>query len=191
MILIAEGTTDSSASVQKLPPVTTPIKQEDLLSLFKTRRPNESVLDLWNKTTFSNRPFDPKNSFAREMLIENLLYMAKNTPYSEAKTVEMISENIKANYKTDEDRLNFLSALSSRLYRTYNNARNPFYNTSTHNPENRPISKGDMTINQLFAGAADFNAFDGGVCNDISEAVAMIGEKLFQTKDVLIVNSRP
>ena len=75
------------------------------------------------------------------------------------------------------------------MYRNYNSARNPGYNNSTHNPNQVPLPAGDLSLNEMLSAASSFNEFGGGVCNDISEVVAMVGQELFPDHDVLAVNS--
>lgn len=132
---------------------------------------------------------DPNSQRGREVVIESLVLASSQSNLSEKELTNKLSETISDIYKNDEEKFNSLSALSLRLYRSYNDARNPGYNNSNTNPMDKELPSGDLTLNQLMKGAAEFNEFQSGICNDISEAVAMIGEKMFPDKDVLTINA--
>lgn len=91
-------------------------------------------------------------------------------------------------YTDEEDRYKLLSQLSIRLNANYNDARNPGSNNSSFNPKGLAIPEGDISTQELFKAAVERNSFNGGVCNDISEVVAQVGEHLFPDKDVLVLN---
>lgn len=133
--------------------------------------------------------FDPKTPIGQELFIEALVQAAAKSSLKEKELTKSMSDIIASTYKSDEERFKALSAFSLRLYRNYNNARNPGYNNRSNNPQSIPLPEGALTANQLIEAAASFNEFGGGVCNDISEKVAMIGEHLFPDRDVLTVNA--
>lgn len=139
------------------------------------------------KATYTNVSSDP--SAAHKAYAENVLAFAAKSNLSEPKLAAAMAGMIRNQYASDEDRYNALAALSARLEENYNNARNPGFNNKKNNPNNKPLPSGDITLNQMTKAAFDWSKFDGGVCNDIAESVALVAEQLFPTKDVLIVNS--
>ena len=147
--------------------------------------------DIW-KSGWLQTPtteFDPNSEMGRELVIESIVHASANSQLSETDLSRQIAGIIGSVYTTEESKYNALSALSLRLYRNYNNARNPGYNNPKNNPFNAELPAGDMTVNELMNSAAEFDVFNGGVCNDISEVVAQVGEHLFPDKDVLTINS--
>jgi hypothetical protein len=146
--------------------------------------------DIWNSGRFDvpNPEYDPSTGLGKELFIEALVHAAAKSNLDEKQLSKAMSSVIENTYKTTEEKFNILSVLSLRLYRNYNNLRNPGSNTSKANPYNIPIPEGDMSLNDILKGASNFNEFEGGVCNDVSEAVALVGEHLFPDKDVLVIN---
>lgn len=108
---------------------------------------------------------------------------------SEKELSKQIASAIGGVAKTDEEKYQMLSILSERLYHNYNRARNPGYNNSTNNPNGEALPSGSLSLSSIFTAAANQEMSKGGVCNDISEAVAKIGEELFPEKDVLVINA--
>lgn len=147
--------------------------------------------DIWNSGMFStpSLQFDPHSAMGKELFLESLVHASAKLQLSEKDLTAQMASVIAQTYKSDEEKFNILSALSLRLYRNYNTARNPGYDNMANNPSNFDLPPADMSMNDMIRGAALFNDFQGGVCNDISESVAQIGEILFPDKDVLVVNS--
>lgn len=147
--------------------------------------------DIWTSGYF-NTPspeFDPNTALGRELLIESIVHASAKSTLSETDLSRQIASTIGSVYTSEESRFNALSALSLRLYRNYNNARNPGFDNPKNNPFGVELPPGDMTINELMKSSSEFDVFQGGVCNDISEVVAQVGEHLFPDKDVLTINS--
>lgn len=152
----------------------------------------ERAKNMWESGYISNLPsqkFDIGTPLGRELWTESLVQAASNSTLSEADLSRNIAGVISTTFKTDEQKFQALSALSTRLYRNYNTARNPGFNNSKNNPFQAILPEGDMTINSLLNASSSYDVFNGGVCNDISEAVAQVGEHLFPDRDVLTVNS--
>lgn len=151
----------------------------------------ERARDLWT-AGWLNTPttdFDPNSPMGRELVIESIVHASANSELSENDLSRQIAGVIGSVYTTEEAKYNALSALSLRLYRDYNNARNPGYDNPKNNPFGVELPAGDMSLNDLMSSASAFDVFQGGVCNDISEVVAQVGEHLFPDKDVLTINS--
>lgn len=149
------------------------------------------VTDIWKSDRIStpSKDFDPNSILGKELVIEGILQTAAKSNLNEKDLSRSIAETISGIYKTDEEKYQALSKLSSRLYRNYNDPRNPGSNTSDLNPDNKELPSGDISLNDMMKAAADFDPSRGGVCNDISESIIMIGENLFPNKDVLAINS--
>jgi hypothetical protein len=147
--------------------------------------------DIWNSKLIAppSETFDPHSKMGQEIFIEGLVQASAKSTLGEKELTKKMADIIKTTYGKDEERFNALSALSLRLYRNYNTARNPGYDNPKNNPFAAVLPKGDMSANDIVKAASAFNVFQGGVCNDISETVAMVGEHLFPDKDVLTVNS--
>jgi hypothetical protein len=193
VIMVVEGSSEKSES-EKLTSQLKYLTDDQLKQDFNNRSPaltSEEILqtsdEVWRK--YQKGPIDPHSGFGRELMIESIVRASQNTHLSEQDLAKGIASIIRENTSSENERYDFLSALSSRLYRNYNIARNPGFNNSENNPENQPLPEGDMSLMDILKGAANFNSFDGGVCNDISEAVAIIGTELFPEKDVLLINS--
>lgn len=127
----------------------------------------------------------PKTTYASELLT----YANANNKLSEKALVQALANHIKGRFKTDEERYEALAAFSERLSLNYNDARNPGFNTKKNNPDKKPLPSGALTVNEMTKAAFDWSKFDGGVCNDIAETVAKVGEQLFPGKDILTLNS--
>lgn len=132
---------------------------------------------------------DYKSAKGQEFFVESLIQSAAHSGLSESEMIGRMTSIIEKHYQTEEEKLNLLSALSSRFYRNYNTARNPGKNNSKHNPDDMPLPEGAISFVDMVKAAGEFDEFSGGVCNDITETVAKIGEKLFPDKDVLAVNA--
>lgn len=151
----------------------------------------QRAADVWNSGWFTppSSTFDPKSAIGKELFVESLVHAAAQSSLNEADLSRNMASIIGKTYTTDEEKFNVLSALSLRLYRNYNSSRNPGYDNPKNNPFDADLPAGDITLNNMMKAASEFNVFQGGVCNDISEAVAQVGEHLFPDKDVLTVNS--
>jgi hypothetical protein len=147
--------------------------------------------EIWNAGSLPipSKKFDKNSTLGKDLITEGILYTASKSSLNEKDLARSIAETIAGIYTTDEERYQALSKLSSRLYLNYNDPRNPGSNNSILNPDNSVLPSGDLSLNQMFKAAANFDPMNGGVCNDISESIALIGEKLFPDKDVLAVNS--
>jgi hypothetical protein len=200
VIVVAEGNSPTG-EVSVLQPQTTLIHTNDLRALLEKVPPGpeskgldkNSLLnrstEIWNQIpALHESAFSPLTPIGREVFIESLVQASSQTNLSEMELTQSLAKVIGEVYKTEEERYDALSTLSLRLYRTYNTSRNPGYNNPKNNPYDAPLPKGDMTVNELMKSTAEFSVFDSGVCNDITEAVAMVGEILFPDKDVLTVN---
>lgn len=151
----------------------------------------ERATDLWKSGWFTTPTveFDPKSAMGQELFIESLVHAAAQSDKNEADLSREIASVIGQTYKTDEEKYKLLSAFSLRLYRNYNTSRNPGYDNPKNNPFDADLPAGDISLNQMMKAASEFNVFQGGVCNDISESVIQVGQHLFPDKDVLAVNS--
>lgn len=147
--------------------------------------------EIWRAETYapSSNELDLNSFVGKDLVVESLLHVAAKTNLKEKDLSHALAETISGLYQTDEEKYQILSKISSRLYRNYNDPRNPGYNTATLNPNNAPLPPGDLTLNEMLQAASAFDPTKGGVCNDVSESVMMIGEELFPDKDVLSVNS--
>lgn len=202
VILVAEGNTKVS-ELEILPGQRGQLHTNDLKLLMKLVPQNKNstgltfdaitqrASDVWTSGLIDtpSSGFDPKSPLGQELLIESIVHASAGSNLNENDLTRSIAGVINSAYTTDQEKLGALSALSLRLYRNYNNARNPGYDNSKNNPFDADLPAGDLTANEMFKAASDFNVFQGGVCNDISETVAMVGEHLFPEKDVLTVNS--
>lgn len=200
--IVAIGSTEQS-EVEVLPGQKVQFKTLDLQSLvidvptsaegqnLDTKSVTKRAKELWDSGRFTppSKDFDLKHPIGKELFIEGLVQAAAKSNLNEKDLSKTMAHIIRDTYKSDEERYQAISAYSLRLYRNYNTARNPQYNNIKNNPFNVPLPEGDLTANQLVSAAARFSVFEGGVCNDVSEAVAMVGEHLFPEKDVLTVNS--
>jgi hypothetical protein len=147
--------------------------------------------EIWysGKLPTPSKDFDPNSILGKDLITEGILYTASKSNLNEKDLAKSIADTIAGIYTTDEEKYQALSKLSARLYLNYNDPRNPGSNNSTLNPENIELPPGDLSLNQMFRAASNFDPMSGGVCNDISESIIMIGQELFPNKDVLAVNS--
>lgn len=147
--------------------------------------------EIWNSGWFKvpSPTFDPNSAMGKELFVESLVHASAQSTLSESELTRSIASTIARTYTTEEQKFNVLSALSLRLYRNYNTARNPGFDNKFNNPNDEDLPAADMSLNDMMKGAASYNSFKGGVCNDITETVAQVGELLFPDKDVLVVNS--
>lgn len=127
--------------------------------------------------------YDPNSIVGRQYLIEGIVHAAAASNLSEKKLAEKVAGIIKDTYKTEEQQYQALSDLSNRFYRDYNKIRNPGRNNAENNPDGKEIPKGDLSLNDMFKASANYDTFSGGVCNDISEQIALIAEQVFKTDD--------
>jgi hypothetical protein len=201
VIVVAQGNSKES-DLEILPGQKALISTNDLFLLsrqndskFPQELTTDSILkhanEFWKSGKISVPPsdFSPHTPLGRELFVEGIIHASAKSGLNEKELSRSIAGVISSVYKSDDEKYLALSAVSLRLYRNYNSARNPGYNNKSFNPTAIELPPGDMTINQIMKGASSFNEFQGGVCNDISEVVAMVGEHLFPDKDVLTVNS--
>jgi hypothetical protein len=147
-----------------------------------------AVMEMNNQNSTVNNLTLPFFTQVQESFVDKLFDYGKNFTDEDA-LANFISYNIGIGYQTRQGKLQILSAISSRFNDNYNSARNPGANNSTFNPENKALPTGDISLNDLVRASVAGDPFQGGVCNDISEAVAIIGKKLFPNEDVLVINS--
>lgn len=147
--------------------------------------------DIWKSGWFDvpSVEFDPRSAMGKELFMESLVHASAQSTLPEKELTSLMARTIAQTYTTDEEKFSMLSAMSLRLYRNYNTARNPGYDNKFNNPFDHDLPAADMTLNDMMKAAANYNDFQGGVCNDISEMVALVGEQLFPDKDVLVINS--
>ena len=119
-----------------------------------------------------------------------IYYASQMQGATENQISQTIATYIQQQSTSDQDKFEFLSRISDAFYQQYNNARNPGKNNAQNNPGKAPLPSGDIPLIQMLQTSANptqGNAFNGGVCNDISEAVAKISAKVFPDKDVLTI----
>lgn len=146
--------------------------------------------DYWNVPGVKTEgKIDYKSKKGQEFFVESLIQGAAHSGLSEKEMIGRMTSIIEKHYQTEEEKLNLLSALSSRFYRNYNDARNPGKNNSKFNPENVKLPESNISFVDMVKAAAEFDELSGGVCNDITETIAKVGEKLFPDKDILAVNA--
>ena len=139
-------------------------------------------IDQWVNQTSS----DPGTR--RDFIVEAIVQGCALQPLlTEKAMTERVASILEYAGGTDDERFHLLSLLSYRLYENYNDLRNPGYNTKAANPGNVPLPPGDLTLQQMMTAAATDNVYGGGVCNDIVEMTAQIGQKLFPNADILAV----
>jgi hypothetical protein len=202
VVLIAEGNAQFT-STEILPGQKAQLHTNDLKWLMNAIPENESskglaldpvtqrATDIWNSgwITTPSTAYDPKSPLGQELFVESLVRAAAKSDKNENDLARELASVIGQTYKTDQEKYSVLAAFSLRLYRNYNTARNPGYDNPKNNPFDAELPAGDINLNGMLKAAADFNVFQGGVCNDITESVIQVGEHLFPGKDVLAVNS--
>jgi hypothetical protein len=133
--------------------------------------------------------FKPDINARNSLLFYGLSQIVAHKKLGEEEAIEYINNKISAiDGNNEQDRLKTLAAFSAFLYRGYNIARNPFQDP---NPtDTRALTFNDLLqagLNNTPGGPGDRSM--GGVCNDISAAVAKLGNKLFPDDDVLVMSS--
>jgi hypothetical protein len=122
------------------------------------------------------------------MLIESILNIPKtflnSKDISDDTVADQAAQLISEHASTDEEKINLLGELSKRLYKNYNDKRNPNQNVNDDD-----IPKGSISLSDMFSAASANNKDRGGVCNDISISVAQVAQKVFPKKDVLVINN--
>lgn len=132
---------------------------------------------------------DYTSAKGQEFFVESLIQGAAHSGLNESEMIGRMTSIIEKHYQTEEEKLNLLSAISSRFYRTYNDARNPGKNNEKYNPDGVALPESNISFVDMIKAAGSFDEFSSGVCNDITETVAKIGEKLFPDKDILAINA--
>lgn len=202
VVLVGQYSSEQS-SIDELPRVSDQLSDSSLQNLYKWHPETNATAglsleavsnrskEIWESGSFTtpSKDFDPKSALGRELLIESIVHAASKSDLNErdlTRSIAGIANNV---YQSEQEKYDFLAAFSNRLYRSYNVTRNPGYNNSHNNPNNVPLPEGDMSLNDLMKGAAAFDSFQSGVCNDITEVVAQVGEQIFPDKDVLTINA--
>lgn len=121
--------------------------------------------------------------------VNSMLSYAANSNLSQTQLAGALATMIKSKYASREERFNVLSSIAGRFNENYNFARNPGANNDTSNPNKVPLPTASLTLQQISKAALNSDPFNGGVCNDIVAAVAMIAEQIFPEDDVLAINS--
>ena len=115
--------------------------------------------------------------YGRTTVVESILAVASKSGLSDPDLANLIANSV-ANYTHDEkERLALFATLSDRFYTTYNILRDPGQNTGEATTQN-------TSLNQLIQAAISWNSVQGGVCNDIVQALVAVGKKLFPDQDV-------
>ncbi len=131
---------------------------------------------------------DFNSTVHKTLFLETIMKMGYTNTFEPGQLAIQVSQLIENVYDNDESRYDFLSLMSERLYANYNNARNPFRNNDETNPNNIALPETNMTLADLFKAAFEKNKFGGGVCNDIAQAIAEVGQPLFPDLDVLVIS---
>lgn len=119
------------------------------------------------------------------MLMSQIFSLPENVlKLSDDELSSKISSMVSELAKIDEEKINILGEFSRWLYSNYNDKRNPGKNTA-----NEAIPIGRISLGEIIAAKAANNKDLGGVCNDISTAVAQVAQKLFPNDEVLVVNN--
>ena len=143
-----------------------------------------SNIDQYSSETNRYGDVSDGEQWERSNFVEGLIQSANGTHKSDEVLSTELSNMIKQHTTDDAEKYKILTTISSRLYDNYNNKRNPLQNTN-----HDEIASGNISLQQMFSAAAT-NDFDhGGVCDDISQSVATVAEKLFPDKDVLVINN--
>ena len=122
---------------------------------------------------------------AQTLLINGLAKMTQNSPgISDGEIATRIAGAMQAYSPDKEIRLQLLTNLSEFLYDNYNDERNPLQHTGKD-----PIATENLSLSHLINAAAAENEKQGGVCNDINQALAQVAEKLFPKEDVFTINN--
>jgi hypothetical protein len=201
VVLVAEANSKNS-STEILPGQHSQFKTNDLKLLIdgipETEKSkglsSDAVLqratDIWKSGWFNppSTAFDPKSAIGKELFIEGLVQAAAKSDLKENDLTKSMATIIGKTYESKVEKKNMLNALSLRLYRNYNTARNPGYDNKKNNPFGAELPTGDLTANDMLKAAANFDVFKGVVCNDVSETVVMVGTHLLPDEDVLAVN---
>jgi|GEM_PF-4716810 len=108
----------------------------------------------------------------------------KNPSINENELAQSLSDSIAAVAKTDDEKIAMLTALSGRLYQVYNASRNPM-----KNGDGGSNAAGNLSLADEIQAAHDWDSSRGGVCNDISQAVATVAAKVFPDQDALVINN--
>ncbi len=139
----------------------------------------------------NGNPFVPEvnlqSDLGRSLITESLLHASAASPLSEKEIAASWAQTIGHITNDKKERLALLATIGDKLYANYNDSRNPKANNAQTNPDNKPIPTGDLTLQQIFGAALEGNVYSGGVCNDISETLAYVGEALFPGDDVLTI----
>ncbi len=126
----------------------------------------------------------PNEQFRRSVFVEGLIQFAGQSKLGERELALQLKDAISAYAKNDAEKIQLLTTINDRLYWNYNEKRNPFQNKNEE-----PIARGNISLNSMMKAAAERNPNQGGVCNDISKAIAQVGEVLFPDRDVLVINN--
>jgi hypothetical protein len=150
------------------------------------------MIDITNENIYHPEYYisdiDLKFNKDRSLLLETLLKMSYENAIDEKLLPIKLSQIIGEAFINEEARYDFLSLMADRLYQNYNDARNPFNNNTVTNPNDEILPEGNISISNLFKAAFENDIYRGGVCNDIAQVVADIGQHLFPDKDVLVIS---
>ncbi len=134
---------------------------------------------------WSSNDAESQEQYKQSLLIHGLGDYAKNgKPMSDSELGAHYAEAIREYTSDRETQLNILTRLSSYLYKAYNDKRNPLQNTN-----HDPIPTGTIPLQQLMKASFVSSPDQGGVCNDITQGLAVVAEKLFPKDDALVINS--
>ena len=122
---------------------------------------------------------------AQTVLINGLARLTQESPgLSETEIATRIAGAMQAYSPDKEIRLQLLTNLSELLYDNYNDERNPLQHTGKD-----PIATQNLSLSHMINAAVTENVKQGGVCNDINQALAQVAAKLFPKEDVFTINS--
>lgn len=122
---------------------------------------------------------------AQTLFINGLARLTQESPgLSENEIATRIAGAMQAYSPDKEIRLQLLTNLSELLYDNYNDERNPLQHTGKD-----PIATQNLSLSHMINAAVAGNEKQGGVCNDINQALAQVAAKLFPKEDVFTINS--
>ncbi len=185
LLLIAEKNTRNTHGPIRSPDYN---RDRNLPSNLPYPTPSQSGVNGWptqSLVDFARSNAGGNEIRAQTLLINSLARMTQNSPgISDGEIATRIAGVMQAYSADKEVRLQLLTNLSEFLYDNYNDERNPLQHTGKD-----PIATENLSLSHLINAAVAGNEKQGGVCNDINQALAQVAEKLFPKEDVFTINS--
>lgn len=166
-------------------------KMNKEFSLNEISQNAEAALSIYQSENSINNSWqiEARTETENQIFLESFMRNMATSSLDDDALGKKAAEIINQKFSNEDEKYEFLASMAQYLVSNYNDSRNPTANNLINNPDNMHLPDGDLTLKQIVSAAVKQEKFSGGVCNDISENIAIIGKHLFPNQDVLTMTT--